>query len=109
MDNQQRIIDALQSVGPMTAAELRGYLGVCRDTINKFVRRLRAERKVRIASYQRGRRQPAPVYGLGSGKDAAWEPLSDAERSARYRARIPFIIRARRRVQPPGHWDQLKA
>ena len=109
LDNQQRIVDALREVGPMTASELCDFLTVHRTTIGKFIKRLREARKVRIHHYLRGRREPAPVYALGAAKDAAWEPMAQAERTARYRARIPHVLRARRRTKPASPWDLLKA
>lgn len=103
----QAIIAALESVGPMTAAEMRLFLNRSYSALYVPLTRLRNRKVVRIASYQAqdgkgGRR--APVYALGSEPDAIEPPrASVSARNKKYTKRHSAVLAARRRVRRGTH------
>jgi len=64
----------LQSLGPMTMADICREIGVGRDGVSAVVSRMKAAGEVYIQEYthddESGRRYPRAVYAFGEGKDA---------------------------------------
>lgn len=96
--SEQEVLDALEKIGPMTAAEMRLHFQVS-AAIGKRLRSLRdpENRRVYIESFRvlgRGRR--TPVYAAGNEPDAKEVRQTRAEVTRQYRERHKMRISARR-------------
>lgn len=86
-----RIVEMLQSRGPMTYREIAKASGVSPNTIKnaRYMDILLEQQRVHVCNWRRSRNgPPAPVYMAGKGVSASRpDPLSRAERQARWRIR----------------------
>lgn len=94
------VLDALQSIGPMTRRELEQFVGASECGIRKITSSLHAEGLVHIGGWDVGRdgirRKPAAIYAFGPGRDVQFRRMQPAEVSRRYRAKRAGIVAARR-------------
>jgi hypothetical protein len=83
------IVQALTEIGPMTSTELARHLGVDRDCVASYLKRLRygspqVKRCVRIESWamdQEGqRRYTRAVYAIGTAPDAKKPKVNPTQR-----------------------------
>ena len=99
----QAITEALERVGPMTAAELRQLLDRSQSAVYKPLKRLRDQKVVRISKWvpqetTGGRR--SPVYALGRAPDAVEPPAATSnERNRKYNRRNAARLAAKRRLR----------
>lgn len=79
------IIEALQERGDMTRRELAEDLKCSPATVQDNIRRLLQDEKVHICDWlaPQGKGARAPVYRLGSGRNANWAVQSREERNAK--------------------------
>lgn len=103
------ILNALNDVGPMTAAEMRTFFDKKQSALHGPLQNLhKIKRLIYITDYQRNwRGRAAPIYALGTHHDAIEQPLTPAERDKRYRARFNKLIKARSKKSKLTLWEGL--
>lgn len=91
------LIELLQQLGPMTAAEIAAEFGVSVSAARRRIRRLRLDQPgvIRISGHRRLVGQPgrdAPIFALGSGPDAKRNlpPLEERKREYQHRHRQKY-------------------
>ena len=115
----ERILSALENQ-PMTRDELQCLLGVAKPTMRRYIEHLRAEpRRIHIKRWLRTPGQFAPVYALGTRKDAPlprtmtrternqeeWRRIkADPDRHDRVKAAQRVYGRIQRVRQVPQPW-----
>lgn len=98
----------------LTALELTEMLGITKRNVLMYIRMWRDEKKVRICDWRRANKSGdmVPVYSLlsspGQRDKAKPNPMTEAEKQARYREKMGPIIRARRRFQRTGDFKHFK-
>lgn len=99
-----RILALLLEHGPMTCAELceRGHF--IKTGLDEPLRRLRGGRliplaPVRIADWRLVGNTYAPVYGIGTAKDAVRKPMTNTEHTNRYRRKYRAVLALKKRVK----------
>lgn len=114
----ERLYHMLDTIGPMTAAELERLMNRSRPSVNESLRLLRRStpKRIHIHRYDRQpdgtRGRCVPVYAVGDLPDAP-EPggLSSKQRNEKYRqrhrARLNARNRARRGSVGPNIWMGL--
>lgn len=114
-----RILTALEQQ-PMTRDELQCLLGIAKPTMRRYIAHLTsAPRLIHIRRWKRTTGMPAPVYAIGSRKDAAppriatrternqleWQRIkADPDRHARVKAAARVHGRIQRVRQTPQPW-----
>lgn len=115
----ERILAALKQQ-PMTRDELQCLLGISKPTMRRYIAHLRAEpRRIFVKRWLRTMGLPAPVYALGSRKDAPlprtptrternqeeWRRIkADPDRHDRVKAAARVYGRISRVRQAPQPW-----
>jgi len=114
-----RILAALEQQ-PMTRDELQCLLGIAKPTMRRYIAHLTtAPRLIHIRRWKRTTGKPAPVYAVGSRKDAApprvatrternqleWQRIkADPDRHARVKATARVYARIKRACATPQPW-----
>jgi hypothetical protein len=101
---RERIVQHLADFGPATAREIAAGFGVHPQVIYNAINRTRkhAPGTLRVASWQRTKKHPAAVWGLGDKRDAPPPvPITAAESCRASRQRFAAVHRARRK---PASW-----
>lgn len=114
-----RILAALEQQ-PMTRDELQCLLGIAKPTMRRYIAHLHAEpRRIFVKRWRPTTGKPAPVYAVGSRKDAApprpatrternqleWQRIkADPDRHARVKAAARIYGRIKRVRQTPQPW-----
>lgn len=81
---RQRVLDAM----PGTRRAIEDATGLAKNTVWRWVEDIHAKNECHIKAWERPERGPyMPVYAKGPGEDAQCtiEPLTEAEKSQRYR------------------------
>ncbi len=84
------IIEALESIGPMSLDELVRHTGYSLATVGPAIAKLRAERRAYINRWYRptaGGRKPTRVFALGSLPDCKYRNQTLSETSRKHRER----------------------
>jgi hypothetical protein len=110
--SQHDLLQALETIGPMTRLELERYIDINDTTATRRFQRLRKRGLVRIAGWQRTTGGFAAMYGLANGQPDEPQPprKTQQERHADYRKRHSVRISVRRygeRSTLSGVWAGL--
>jgi biotin operon repressor len=97
-ESDARVLSVLE-LADSSRLEIVQETGVKSATVEKVIKRLREEGRIRIASYERTNGYWRPIYGLGNSPDAKPpKRLTVAQRSAKYRRENLALRRAKDRV-----------
>ncbi|MBU4609160.1 ArsR family transcriptional regulator [Achromobacter sp. GG226] len=84
------ILEALESIGPMSVEELCSHTGYSRATVGPAVAKLHGERRVYINRWiqpMAGAKRPTRVFGIGPYSNRKYTPVGQSESHRRYKAR----------------------
>lgn len=84
-----RIVAHLQQ-GPESADRMCAALGLLYSNLWRYIKRLRAEKRIHISGWEPRQGRPAPIYSAGDRPDVEFVPL---------RRPVPKISAAQRRVK----------
>jgi predicted ArsR family transcriptional regulator len=110
----QTVLALLKDGKPRTAPQMFAELGVSQSFVTSSIRRLKADKQIRISGYVRNNiGHPVKLWAIGSGKDARKpKALTSNERKALARNREQLAAKAlekeqSKRPEPFRHWQDV--
>lgn len=97
-DKTDNVVLAELETGNSSKVDLARVTGISPRTILESIKRLRADKKVRIAAYERTANDFRPIYGLGDAPDVKEpKPYTQREMHHRHRAKHLGLLRLKQR------------